>query len=69
MFHSISRLVALALLVGSLVALGGCGGKPMPFPSPESEMGERPGLLTGEAGTWGLYPGAASRPQPPLTDQ
>ena len=39
------------LLIALLVALGGCGGRPMPFPSPESELGDRPGLLTGEHGT------------------
>jgi len=64
MFHSTSRLMAVALLIGPLAALGGCGVTPMPFPIPESEMGDRPGLLTGETGTWELYPGAASRPQP-----
>ncbi len=44
MFHSTSRLMAVALLIGPLAALGGCGGKPMPFPIPESEMGDRPGI-------------------------
>ena len=38
-------LLAVMLLVASLVVLEGCGGKPMPFPTPESEMGDRPGLL------------------------
>jgi hypothetical protein len=39
-------------LIGSLCA---CGGKPMAFPPPESEMGDRPGLFTGESGTWTAY--------------
>ena len=38
--------------LGLLLALAGCGGKPMPFPTPESELGSRPGLLTGDSGTW-----------------
>jgi len=44
---------AVAML---LALLGGCGGKPMPFPAPESELGERPGLLTGETGVYVLHP-------------
>jgi hypothetical protein len=39
-------------LIGSLCA---CGGKPMAFPPPESEMGDRPGLFTGENGAWTVY--------------
>ena len=50
MLNATNCLLAIALLV----ALGGCGGKPMPFPVPESEMGDRPGLFTGEKGAWEL---------------
>jgi len=57
-------LLAVMLLVASLVVLEGCGGKPMPFPTPESEMGERPGLLTGDKGVWQLSPAAPAPPQP-----
>jgi len=39
----------VVLVAGSLV---GCGGRPMPFPVPESEMPPAPGLFTGETGTW-----------------
>jgi hypothetical protein len=60
-----NRLLAIALFVGFVIALGGCGGKPMPFPTPESELGDRPGLLTGEKGAWQLYPAAPAPPQPP----
>jgi len=61
---SANRLLAIALFVGPVIALGGCGGKPMAFPVPESEMGDRPGLLTGEKGAWQLYP-TAPAPAPP----
>jgi hypothetical protein len=44
-----------ALLVILLGVLGGCGGKPMPFPIPESELGDRPGLFTGEKGSWEVF--------------
>jgi hypothetical protein len=44
-------LVAIALLA----ALSACGGKPMPFPTPESQMPDRPGLFTGESGVQTLY--------------
>ena len=60
MLNSAIRLLFIALLV----ALGGCGGRPMPFPTPESEMGDRPGLLTGDKGVWQLYPVAPAPPQP-----
>jgi len=58
-----NRLLAIALFVGPVIALGGCGGKPTPFPVPESEMGDRPGLLTGETGAWQLYPAAPAQPR------
>ena len=43
------RVIAIVLL---LTGLAGCGGQPMPFPTPESEMGNRPGLFTGDQGSW-----------------
>ena len=43
---------AVAFIFSLLVLLGSCGGKPIPFPTPESELGDRPGLLTGEKGAW-----------------
>jgi hypothetical protein len=42
------------LLFLGLSLLTACGGQPMPFPVPESEMGDHPGLFTGEQGTWEL---------------
>jgi hypothetical protein len=50
-------VLALALL---LACLAGCGGQPMSFPTPESEMGDRPGLFTGEKGAWDLLSRDAS---------
>ncbi len=43
------RLVRDALACASL-ALAGCGMQPMTFPTSPGELGERPGLLTGETG-------------------
>jgi hypothetical protein len=37
-----------------LALLGGCGGQPMPFPVPESEMPPAPGLFTGDTGQWDI---------------
>jgi hypothetical protein len=54
------RLLAIALVAG----LAGCGGKPMSFPVPESQLGDRPGLFTGEHGDWRVYPGQPPQPQP-----
>ena len=54
----------MVLIVGLLVLLGGCGGRPMPFPVPESELGDRPGLFTGERGAWEVPPRDNSQPQP-----
>jgi hypothetical protein len=42
----------LSLAAILLACLAGCGGQPMPFPTPESEMGDRPGLFTGDKGAW-----------------
>ena len=64
MRDSTNRRLAITLLAAALVTLGSCGGKPMPFPTPESELGDRPGLLTGEHGAWEFLPQNASRPQP-----
>jgi hypothetical protein len=64
MRNSTDRLLAVAALAASLVILVGCGGKPMPFPTPESELGDRPGLFTGGHGTWELSPPEVERPQP-----
>jgi hypothetical protein len=52
--------ICLVVLLG---LLGGCGGKPIPFPTPESELGERPGYFTGEKGAWQLYPRDPPPPQ------
>ena len=45
----LSLVWALFLLI---MPLAGCGGRPMLFPVPESEMPPAPGLFTGETGTW-----------------
>ena len=42
----------MAVLVLLAVPLAACGGRPMPFPVPESEMPPVPGLFTGESGIW-----------------
>ena len=46
------RIILVLVLGGVLTA---CGGKPMAFPTPESEMPDRPGLLTGQSGVWTVY--------------
>jgi predicted small lipoprotein YifL len=48
------RHIGRAFTVLLLALLAACGGKPMPFPVPESELGPRPGLFTGETGTWDI---------------
>jgi hypothetical protein len=53
------------LLLLLLVLLGSCGGRPVPFPTPESELGARPGLFTGEKGAWDLLPRDPPPQQPP----
>jgi len=55
------RAAALIILLG---LLGGCGGKPMAFPTPESELGDRPGLFTGEKGSWEVFSWDPSPVQP-----
>lgn len=44
---------ASALMLG-LLALAGCGGDPMPFPVPDSEMGPAPGLFSGPSGSFAI---------------
>jgi hypothetical protein len=52
----LKRDVAAAVVAIVLVALlAACGGKPMPFPTPASELGDRPGLVTGESGSWTVF--------------
>jgi len=46
---------ALALLLLVAAGLAGCGLKPAPIPPSESELGNRPGLLTGPSGEFTLY--------------
>lgn len=46
------------------VLLFGCGGKPMAFPVPESEMPAAPGLFTGDSGQWNV-PIVRDKPHPP----
>ncbi|HEV2678363.1 MAG TPA: hypothetical protein VGV37_27795 [Aliidongia sp.] len=43
----------LLMLAGSLLAA--CGAKPMPFPVPESELGDGPGLMSGPSGEFTIY--------------
>jgi len=43
------------LLIAALFLLSGCGFKPIAFPTPSSELGDRPGLLTGKTGDAVLY--------------
>jgi hypothetical protein len=57
------RLFALAF-IPVLVLLGGCGGQPMPFPTPASEIGKEPGLLSGEEGAFVLYRQREQSPEP-----
>lgn len=47
--------MARAMLAVALALLSGCGFKPIPFPTPSSELGNRPGLLTGKTGDAVLY--------------
>ena len=51
-----ARRCGVALLLLPLTLLGGCGGKPIPFPVPESELGDRPGIFTGDKGAWEILP-------------
>jgi hypothetical protein len=55
------RLLAVAVLV-PLGLLGGCGGRPMEYPTPASEMGREPGLFSGDDGEFVLY---RQRQEPP----
>jgi hypothetical protein len=38
------------VLIGAALLLAACSLKPAPFPEPDSELGTRPGLLTGATG-------------------
>ena len=57
-----ARRCSVAPLLLLLALLGGCGGKPIPFPVPESEMGDRPGIFTGDKGAWEVLPRDDQRP-------
>jgi hypothetical protein len=54
-----------AALVMLAVPLAGCGGRPMAFPVPESEMPAAPGLFTGESGVWEVPLVRGQPPQQP----
>jgi hypothetical protein len=57
-----AKAAAAALLLG---LLAGCGGKPIPFPVPESEMPPAPGLFTGDTGAWEIPILRGKPPAPP----
>jgi hypothetical protein len=57
------RLRSLATALGLAALVAGCGGQPMPFPAPQSELGERPGLLTGPTGSFDVLNRDSSREQ------
>lgn len=59
--RSVRRFSLVWALLLLIMPLAGCGGRPMPFPVPESEMPPAPGLFTGETGTWEV-PLARARP-------
>ena len=48
------RAIGLALAVMLPVVLAACGGRPIPFPTPDRDLGGRPGLLTGKTGGWDI---------------
>jgi hypothetical protein len=49
------RLAAVLFLLLTGAGLAGCGLKPAPFPAPESELGNGPGLLSGPSGEFTIY--------------
>ena len=53
-----ARFVRFSLLAAVLLALGACGGKPLPsdkWQEPPGETMEGSGLFTGEEGEWIIY--------------
>jgi hypothetical protein len=51
----ISFVAMWFIVIATVGSLSACGGKPMAFPAPDSELGDRPGLLTGPSGAWTAY--------------
>jgi hypothetical protein len=49
------RALALTLLMVLAAGLGGCGVRPAPFPTPQSDLDDRPGLMSGPDGEFTLY--------------
>ena len=52
-----SRIIVTIAAVTSLTAVAGCGiGQPMAtIPEPESQLTQKPGLLTDDNGEWVVY--------------
>ena len=51
-----NRILLQIVTAVMLTALTACGiGQPMPIPEPESQLGPKPGLLTGDTGEWVIY--------------
>ena len=48
-------MAARAFLLVALALVSACGFKPIAFPTPSSELDNRPGLLTGKTGDAVLY--------------
>lgn len=45
-----ARRLLRGALVGAALSLAGCGMQPMAFPGSPGELGNRPGLFSGDAG-------------------
>lgn len=56
------RPIACLLAIALPLLLAGCGGRPMRFPTPDTELDNRPGLLTGKTGAWQIL-SPSGRPQ------